>query len=169
MLAVVGFKTRRFYRALYSGCGAASLWRGLTAAAALTLAFGCSGCSIGQVDNVWGSADKSDYTASITPPPGAKPANELPPDSDLVFTKAAVSQVLNRAGNSASEPWENPRSGARGTVTPITTAYTQAGQTCRDFLASYVNGNSQAWLQGAACKQQKGAWEVRSMKPWKRS
>jgi surface antigen len=141
----------------------------LTAAAALTLASGCAGCSIGQVDNVWGSADQSEYTGSITPPPGAKPASELPPDSDLVFTKAAVSQVLNRAGNSSSEPWENPRSGARGTVTPITTAYTQAGQTCRDFLASYVNGSSQAWLQGAACKQQKGAWEVRSMKPWKRS
>ena len=68
-----------------------------------------------------------------------------------------------------TEPWENPRSGARGTVTPITTAYTQSGQTCRDFLASYVNGSSQSWLQGAACKQQKGAWEVRSMKPWKRS
>lgn len=166
---MVGLKTRRIYPGLYSGCRAVSLWRGLSAAAALTLAFGCAGCSLGQLDNVWGSSDKTDRTGSITPPPGAKPASELPPDSDLVFTKAAVSQVLNRAGNSASEPWENPRSGARGTVTPITSAYSQAGQTCRDFLASYVNGSSQSWLQGAACKQQKGAWEVRSMKPWKRS
>lgn len=166
---MVGLKTRRIYPGLYSGCRAASLWRGLSAAAALTLAFGCAGCSLGQLDNVWGSSDKSDHTGSITPPPGAKPSSELPPDSDLVFTKAAVSQVLNRTGNDASEPWENPRSGARGTVTPITSAYSQAGQTCRDFLASYVNGSSQSWLQGAACKQQKGAWEVRSMKPWKRS
>ena len=124
---------------------------------------------MGQLDNVWGSGDKADQTGSITPPPGAKPVTELPPDSDLVFTRAAVSEVLNRSGNDASVPWENPRSGARGTVTPITSAYTQAGQTCRDFLASYVNGSSQAWMQGAACKQQKGAWEVRSMKPWKRS
>jgi surface antigen len=117
---------------------------------------------------VWGS-DKSDQTGSISPPPGAKPVADLPPESDLVFTKAAVAQVLSRTGNDASESWENPGSGARGTVTPITSAYTQAGQTCRDFLASYVNGSSQSWLQGAACKQQKGAWEVRSMKPWKRS
>ena len=59
----------------------------------------------------------------------------------------------------------------RGTVTPITAAYVQSGQTCRDFLASYVNGSSQSWLQGEACKQKnlKGAWEVRSLKPWKRS
>ena len=165
---MVGLKTRRFNRGLYSGCRAASLWRGLTAAAGLTLAFACAGCSVGQLDNVWG-ADKSDQTGSIAPPPGAKPVADLPPESDLVFTKVAVSQVLSRTGNDASESWENPRSGARGTVTPITSAYTQAGQTCRDFLASYVNGSSQSWLQGAACKQQKGAWEVRSMKPWKRS
>jgi hypothetical protein len=136
---------------------------------ALTLAFGCAGCSVGQLDNVWASADKSDQTGSITPPPGAKPVADLPPESDLIFTKAAVSLVLSRSGNDASEPWENPRTGARGTVTPITSAYTEAGQTCRDFLASYVSGHSEAWLQGAACKQQKGAWEVRSLTPWKRS
>lgn len=140
----------------------------------MALAFGCAGCSVGQLDSIYASADKSDLTGSIAPPAGAKPlgakpVSDLPPESDLVFTKAAVTQVLSRSGNGASEPWENPRSGARGTVTPITSAYSQAGQTCRDFLASYVNGSSQAWLQGAACKQQKGAWEVRTLKPWKRS
>ena len=93
---------------------------------------------------------------------------DLPPDSDLVFTRAAVNEVLNRTGSGASVPWENPHSGARGNVTPIASAYTQDGQTCRDFLASYVNGTAQSWLQGEACKQ-KGAWEVRSLKPWKRS
>jgi surface antigen len=154
---------------LYTGCVAASLWRASGAAAVVMLGLACGGCSIGQLDNVWGSADKADQTGSIPVAQAAKPVGDLPPDSDLVFTKAAVSQVLSRSGNGASEPWENPRSGARGTVTPITAAYTQSGQTCRDFLASYVKGSSEAWLQGAACKEQKGAWEVRSLKPWKRS
>jgi len=140
------------------------LWRGL--AAALALAVACGGCSMsGQLDSVFGG-DKSDQTGTITPPPGAKQMTELPPDADLAFTRAAVSDVLNRP-NDASVPWENPRSGARGTVTPIASAYTQDGQTCRDFLASYVQGTSQAWLQGEACKQHKGVWEVRTMKPWK--
>ena len=43
----------------------------------------------------------------------------------------------------------------------------QDGKTCRDFLASYVRGSAQSWLQGEACKPDKGAWEVRSLKPWK--
>jgi surface antigen len=138
-------------------------------AAAVALGLTCGGCSIGALGSIYGSADKADQTGSISAPPGAKQAGNLPPDSDLVFTRAAVSDVLSRASNDASVPWENPRSGARGTVTPIASAYTQDGQTCRDFLASYVNGPAQSWLQGEACKQQKGAWEVRSLKPWKRS
>ncbi len=47
---------------------------------------------------------------------------------------------------------ENPATGARGTVTPIATAYPQGEVTCHDFLASYVKGASQSWLQGEACK-----------------
>ena len=122
----------------------------------------------GQLDSVFGSSDKSETTGSVTPP-GAKMTGDLPPDTDLVFTRAAVNEVLNRSGTGASVPWENPHSGARGTVTPIASAYSQNGQTCRDFLASYVQGSSQAWMQGEACKQQKGSWEVRTLKPWKRS
>jgi hypothetical protein len=53
-------------------------------------------------------------------------------------------------------------------VTPIASAYTQDGQTCRDFLASYVKEAVQSWMQGEAC-QDRGAWQVRSLKPWKRS
>jgi hypothetical protein len=147
------------------------LWRALPPAAALTLALACGGCSIStsQLDSLFGSADKSDTTGSITPPPGAKGVGELPPDGDLAYARAAASDVLSRGAKDASAPWENPRTGARGTVTPIASAYTQDGQTCRDFLASYVSGNSQAWMQGEACKHDKGVWEVRALKPWKRS
>jgi surface antigen len=122
----------------------------------------------GQLDSMFGSSDKSDTTGSISLI-GNKQANNLPPDADLAFTKVAVSEVLNRDSNYTSVPWENPSSGARGTVTPIASAYSQDGQTCRDFLASYVQGKSQSWLQGEACKQDKGVWAVRSLKPWKQS
>jgi len=156
---------------LYSGCARARLWRGLPLAAALTLALASGGCSIstGQFDSLFGGSDKSDTTGSIAPPPGAKEVSELPPAGDLAYARAAASDVLTRGGKNASAPWENPRTGARGTVTPIASAYTQDGQTCRDFLASYVSGSSQAWMQGEACKPDKGVWEVRALKPWKRS
>ena len=121
-----------------------------------------------QLDSLFG-ASKSDVTGSITPPPGTKTVEELPSDADLVFARAAVSEVLSRGTKDASQNWENPTTGARGTVTPIATAYTQDGKTCRDFLASYVHGSKQSWLQGEACKPDNGVWQVRSIKPWKTS
>jgi hypothetical protein len=112
---------------------------------------------------------KTHATGSITPPPGAKAEDVLPPELDLVYARAAASEVLRRGEKDTSLPWENPRTGARGTVTPLAAAYTQDGLTCRNFLASYVKGEAQSWLQGEACRQNRGAWEIRSLKPWKNS
>lgn len=136
---------------------------------ALVLALACGGCSMsGQIDSFFGS-DKADHTGSITPPPGTKEVGELPPAADLAYARAAASELLRRGQKDASITWENPSTGARGTVTPIASAYTQDGRTCHDFLASYVTTSAQAWMQGEACKQQKDVWEVRALKPWKRS
>jgi len=149
----------------------ARLWRGFPLTAALALGLCAAGCSIPttQLDTVFGNgSDASSSTSSITPPPGAKPTNKMPPDRDLAYARAAVREVLRRGEKDGSQPWENPQSGARGTVTPIASAYTQDGQTCRNFVASYISGSSQSWLEGEACKQE-GAWEVRSLRPWKQS
>lgn len=135
----------------------------------MTFSLGVGGCSMSsQFDSFFGS-DKADQTGSLAPPPGAKEVTQLPPDADLVYARAAASAVLGRGEKDTSQPWENPSTGTRGTVTPIASAYTQDGQTCRNFLASFVTGSSQAWVQGEACKQQQGVWEVRTLKPWKQS
>jgi hypothetical protein len=137
----------------------------LAATGTITFVLALGGCSVsGPLDSLFGASDR---TASITPPPGTKEAVQLPPDADLAYARAAASAVLSRGEKDTSMPWENPRTGARGTVTPIATAYTLEGRTCRDFLASFVSGNSQSWLQGEACKQHQGEWEVRTLKPWK--
>jgi hypothetical protein len=49
--------------------------------------------------------------------------------------RAAVNEMLARGGKDTSMPWENPDTGARGTITPLASAYTQEGSTCRDFQA----------------------------------
>jgi surface antigen len=129
-----------------------------------------SGCTISsQFDPLFASAEKAETTGSIGAMPRVKQAGKPPSDGDLAYARAAASEVLRRNEKDTSLPWENPQSGARGTVTPIASAYTQDGHTCRNFLASYVNGRDEAWLTGEACRQDKGAWEVRSLKPWKRS
>lgn len=138
----------------------------------VTLALGAGGCSMSyQLDSMFGSgsARNPDITSSITLPPRTKSSSTMPPESDLAYAKAAVSKLLALGRKYASLPWENPETGARGTITPITSAYSAGGQTCRDFLASYIKGPSQAWLQGEACKHHTGAWVVRSMKPWQSS
>jgi|SRR4051794_28760586 len=93
-----------------------------------------------------------------------------PTDTDLAFARNAASDVLTTGLKDSSQPWENPTTGARGSVTPLANAYTgDDGRTCRDFLASYVNGSSETWLQGAACRSAHGRWDVRTLKPWRKS
>jgi surface antigen len=133
------------------------------------------GCAVsGPLGSLFGADDaRAEVTGSIAAKPKSAaqtPATTgLPPEADLVFAKAAVADVLTRGSKDASASWENPRSGARGSVTPIATAYTIDGVTCHDFLASHVRGSSEAWMQGEACRAAKGKWEVKTLRPWKRS
>ncbi len=91
-------------------------------------------------------------------------------ESDLAFTRNAASDVLTKGARDASQPWENPQTGARGSVTPLSGDYTSDnGRTCRDFLASYVRDKQESWMQGEACKGQGGQWVIHTMKPWRRS
>jgi surface antigen len=109
----------------------------------------------------------ADFTGAIQAAPPGRPS---PTDSDLAFARTAASDVLTKGDKDSSQPWENPETGARGSVTPLAQAYSdEGGRTCRDFLASYVNGKTESWLQGAACQGRRGRWEIHTIKPWKRS
>jgi surface antigen len=125
------------------------------------------GCSMGRNESALAKMEGSgDVTGSISPT--AQAANYDPTEADLVLTRTAASDVLTKGGKDSSQPWENPSTGARGSVTPLSNAYVAEGRTCRDFLASYVNGTSESWMQGAACKGERGRWDVHTLKPWKR-
>jgi surface antigen len=161
---------RAFHSLPYSGTGVASIRLALT----LTLAFGMGGCAVSgslfsksspteahayTSEEVTGSVERASATAVA-----------LPAESDLVFTRKAVVDALTHGAKEISSPWENPATGARGTVTPVASNYTKDGLTCRDFLASYVRREgAEVWLQGQACRPRQGAWEVRSMHPWSRT
>jgi surface antigen len=173
---VFGLGTEPWFRQPpYSGTSVGSLWRAaaprLIALAALApIALSGSGCSFSyKLDSVFSrDGDKSEVTgapASPGQPMASGPA--MAADADLAFAKAAATEALARTGD-VSVPWENPRTGARGTVTPLASAYTEDGFVCRDFLASYVRKDSESWLQGEGCRIHQGRWEVRHMKPLKR-
>jgi hypothetical protein len=176
---------RAFRTFLYSGTAGASL----RSAAVLALACSLGGCAVNgsmfsfskaskQEAKVEANVEASTYasedvTGSVAKPP-ATPVSVsttgLPSETDLVFARMAIVDVLTRGSKQISSPWENPSSGARGTVTPIASAYAKDGMTCRDFLASYLRRQgSETWMQGEACRAKQGAWEVRSLRPWSRS
>lgn len=156
----------------YSGTSAAILRRaarGLPALAAmLSLGLLTGGCAVSNMFG-FGKDDamaRAETTGSI--PPG-RLSTGLPPEEDLIHARSAITEVLSMGRKDFSTSWENPKSGARGTVTPISSAYEQEGARCHDFLASYINGRAETWMRGEACQQPQGRWEVKVLKPWKRS
>jgi 17 kDa outer membrane surface antigen len=171
---VVGLKTEPWFRLPpYSGTPGASLCRSalprlIALAAVVPIALSSAACSY-KLDSLFSrDGDKSEATGSLAAhdqPTATRAAGSL--DADLAFAKAAAAEALGRMGD-VSVPWENPGTGARGTVTPLAAAYTQDGFICRDFLASYVRKDSESWLQGEGCRIHQGRWEVRHMKPLQR-
>jgi surface antigen len=151
---------------IYNGTAGVSLRRRgswfITIAALVPLALSSGACSY-KLDSMFsrdGEKSESVGSASRTAGPGSA-------ETDLAYAKAAAAEALARTGD-VSVPWENPGTGARGTVTPLASAYTQDGFVCRDFLASYVRKDSESWMQGEGCRIHQGRWEVRQMKPLQR-
>jgi surface antigen len=150
------------------------LRRAALPAAAVVLSLSAGGCSFSyQLDSLFESKGKeqplADATGTVAQTPG-EAARPQASDRDLAYARAAASEVLRRGGKGVSQPWENPETGARGTVTPIASAYSADGFTCQDFLASYIRpGSGENWMRGEACRVHRGNWEVRSLKPWKTS
>lgn len=157
--------------------------RALPAVVVLAAGLLASGCSFSyQLGSLFGKDDDKPQAQENAPSPASDVTGSISPtfavdkavadrgfaEADLIAASAAASAVLSDGRKDTSAPWQNPKTGARGTVTPIATAYEQDGFTCRDFLASYVSEKSEAWLQGEACRVHHGKWVVRSMKPWKR-
>jgi len=160
-------------RLRYKGTRKARLWRlrAQAIALSLTLAAATSGCSLSyKLDSFLGrDTEKPEHTASIRPVSASSPAEAAPAEMDLAYAKAAAAELLGRREKTASQPWENPGTGARGTITATADAYTSDGFQCRDFLASYIRDGAESWLQGDACRIHQGKWMVRSLRPLKRT
>lgn len=159
---------------LYNGTAAPRLCRPLrrlTTLAAVLCAFAVAGCSY-QLASLISKSDAGADTTGAVGQPSARAGHAAdaaePTEVDLAFARAVAADALARGGKDNSVPWENPQTGAGGNITPLAASYSEGGFTCRDFLASYVHGESEAWLQGEACRTDRGKWEVKSLKPFNR-
>lgn len=137
---------------------------------AALLAFTLGGCSSYQLGDMFSSGSSSEATGTASAFAPVQPSRQMESstEADLAIAKAAAEVLLSRGSGDSSQPWENPRTGARGTVTPIASPYVESGVTCRTVLVSHVRGSLEAWYQGGACR--KGAnWQLRELKPLRRS
>jgi hypothetical protein len=81
---------------------------------ALVSVFGSPGCSY-QLDSVRSkSGDEVERMAAVSSEPAG-----LVSEGDFAVARAAVSEMLRKGGKTTSVPWENPRTGAHGTITPL--------------------------------------------------
>ena len=133
-------------------------------------ALSTAGCAY-QLDTSFSKADADvAQTSSIAGADRQVAANVVAPsETDLAYARAIAADAVGHGAKDASVPWENPNTGAGGNITPLAAPYSEGALTCRDFLASYVNGQAQTWLQGEACRMAHGKWEVRSLRPFKQS
>jgi len=162
-------RTRLWQPACLPSLGAVARPLAVAARAATVagLLLGVAACSTpGQLGLFFARDDVGDITGSTD----AGPLGDVSPrlNGDLAEVRAAAAAMLEQEGL-ASAPWQNPATGAHGTITRVNALYTQGGTQCRDFLASYQRGKTEAWLQGDACRDGFGHWVVRELRPGLRS
>lgn len=113
--------------------------------------------------------DPKDVTGSIGRSAGRRDANGSMHPADWPLAAAALREALGKNEEGTSIPWQNPATGAHGTVTPVANAYVQDGFPCRNFLASHVDSRKESWFEGTACRVHRGEWDVRSTRSLKKS
>ena len=84
------------------------------------IGLGAGGCALSRGDS-FARLEDQDVTGSLGAPHVKASA---PTDSDLAFARNAASDVLTKGDKDSSQAWENPETGARGSVTPLAQAYT---------------------------------------------
>jgi surface antigen len=135
----------------------------VVAAVSITLSF--AACTVPDLRTTL-NRDDGDTTGSIAGAMFGIPSNIAA--TDLAAARAAASVVLDSKDGKASETWDNPLTGAHGTVTPVAATYVDSNAECHDFLSSYRRDTAEAWLQGEACRNNSGVWEVHSIRAWQR-
>lgn len=101
-------------------------------------------------------------TGSISPRRAAAYEREPVPSGvapdEWAAARVALAEALREDTRAPSVPWENYASASRGTVTPLGQVAARAN--CREFLMSFVRTAGEDWLQGEACRNDRGWWKV---------
>jgi surface antigen len=79
--------------------------------------------------------------------------------SDVAYMNQTQQRSLESAKSGQRSSWQNPDSGARGTITPTRT-YESNGEYCREFNQTITVGGKTEKGYGTACRQPDGSWQI---------
>ncbi|SLN29736.1 RT0821/Lpp0805 family surface protein [Oceanibacterium hippocampi] len=77
---------------------------------------------------------------------------------DTAAMERAVNEALESRLSGQTVRWQNPATGASGTITPVRTYRARNGQWCREFTRNWVRPGGTDQLRGIACRQDDGRW-----------
>jgi surface antigen len=80
--------------------------------------------------------------------------------ADLAYSQRSMQQGLETAPVNRRTAWNNPDTGASGTVTPTRTFQSSGGQYCREFQQTITVGAQTEEGYGTACRQPDGSWKI---------
>jgi surface antigen len=110
------------------------------------------------------TSSTEDVTGSIR---GTSPLSNTLDQEDWRRAKGAMGLALDPQGNGSPVTWENPQSKARGSFTPVGQAKAVDDKICRAFIAELGGSLKSEQLQGDACRDRSGEWNVGKVQPWK--
>ena len=140
--------------------------RGLRFVAFGALAASLCGCATGIPLPSLMSNTSDDVTGSIR---GISPLSNSLDQEDWRRARGAMGLALDPQGNGSPVTWENPQSRARGSFTPVGEAKAVDDKICRAFIAELGGSLKNESLQGDACRDRSGDWNVGKVLPWKRA
>ena len=68
--------------------------------------------------------------------------------------------AMEKAPTNETAKWENPDTGAQGSVTPTKTVVVAEGTPCREFTTTVSIGGQEEEAYGIACRQADGSWKI---------
>ncbi len=151
--------------AVHSYIGIGGLWRnpscgGFKRAPLLLCLALLGGCSVSMPMASLMPAHHDDETGSI---PNFQLAGWLD-DADWQRAKPAFDKALAETNVSAVS-WANPDSGAKGNFKAVGQAFAGTAGMCRGFHATLVEPAANKALEGTACSDKTGNWQVTDVKP----
>lgn len=80
--------------------------------------------------------------------------------ADRLAMERNAQYALEYAPTNQTTPWRNPDSGNFGSVTPVETYRSSAGQYCREYQQTVWISGEQQQAYGTACRQPDGNWKI---------